>query len=84
MVADIKNHGVDLKISCESELGKINNLNLVKYKQNNKELSKKNSYCQLIRVKTKTIQRNREMNSLLLFIFFLFVTIVTLSQILGK
>jgi hypothetical protein len=84
MVAGLEKSSINSKGSCKIELGKINNFNLVKYKQNNKELSKKNSYCELIKFKNKRIQRKREMSSLLLFIFFLFVTILTLSQILGK
>jgi hypothetical protein len=48
---------------------------LIKYKQSNEE----SSYNSL---RTSQLQKKREVQSLLLFIFFLFITIITLSQIL--
>jgi len=66
-------------------LEKSNNLILVKYEKRNKDNFNQNTdYRELIQVKTNALKKKREMHTLLLFIFLLFVIIITLSQILGK
>jgi hypothetical protein len=67
-------------LSSQQVLENINNMVLVKYKKKDEMIE--NSECQLVQLKTNNLQKKREMHSLLLFIFFLFVTIITLSQIL--
>jgi hypothetical protein len=67
-------------LSSQQVLENINNMVLVKYKKKDEMIE--NSKCQLVQLKTNNLHKKREMHSLLLFIFFLFVTIITLSQIL--
>jgi hypothetical protein len=63
------------KAATTSSTSSSSDLVLIKYKQSHEE----SSYNSL---RTSQLQKKREVQSLLLFIFFLFITIITLSQIL--
>lgn len=62
--------------SNSNQYSSSNQLVLIKYKKSNENDSDFNS------LRANQLQKRREIHSLLLFIFFLFVTIITLSQIL--
>ena len=70
----------NLNFDNKSSTPNNNEFVLVKYKRDNE--SSDSFYKQIKSIKITQVQKRREMHSLLLFIFFLFVTIITLSQIL--
>ena len=68
--------------TCTNNIVNKNEFVLVKYKRISSQSYDDSHLIQISPSKINQVQKRREMHSLLLFIFFLFVTIITLSQIL--